>query len=567
MAAPKKVDESKLSVRAKAASVALAELQRSVRFFRLYPHDHPLCVGAVAESLDRVNRYVERQGALEVEVQRDGLYLDDEVVLRDSDQSTDLSTLLFPEGIREVSIDPGIETKELGDFIQILSAHYPEGDEITFTTDLLTELWRRDFAHIEYRIYDQLAPSAVQASRDPTVAQVADRIVDLCDKISGKAGGQGMDPSSDGLDVERFLAELDQARDQGELDELANWATRPEKVDAFLDSTLGRARKELLHELTDAHQGDPLGRALDVVVWAAPDESGPAADDVARFVAGSTMASLAKGDVERAMGTISRLPGGTAHSDTIARTVADRLSSEHGLSLLTTALAEQTRRMGQAELLDLGSRYLARLQSSAVPGVCQLYSTVASEAVRRVLREYLSGHLDSAAEEIAAITTKAEDRKIIEEAATLLASGKRDSRAWRLLQEAAGDTLHAMRSAVAMDVIDTATGEKQRRERVRQLSKSASKAERLEALEELGERPSPKLFEELCAIALDAEFAQRDEDEVQAVLGLVVRIGALRAVRVLTELSGRKAGLFGRKEIGRVAAIAKEHLDGLRGAR
>jgi hypothetical protein len=561
----KKVDESKLSVRAKAASVALAELQRSVRFFRLYPHDHPLCTGAVGESLDRINRFVERQGALEVEVQRDGLYLDDEVVLRDSDQSTDLSSLLFPEGIREVSIDPGIGHKELGDFISIMSAHYPEGEEVTFTTDLLTELWRRDFAHIEYRIYDQLAPSAVTANRDPTVAQVADRIVDLVDRIGGKPGAAGTDPSNEGLDVDKFLGELEAAQAEGSLDELANWATRPEKVDAYLESSLGRARKQLLHELVDPHQGDPLGRALDVVVWAAPVESGPAPDDVARFVAGSTMAALAKGDVEKAMNTLSRLPEGTAQADAIAKTIAGRLGSDHGLSLLTTALAEKTKRLGPQELMELGTRYLSRLQDAAVPGACQLYPTVESEPVRRVLREYLSGHLDVGAEAIAAIT-KADDRKIVEEAASMLASGKRDSRAWKLLQEAASDTLHAVRSAVATDVIDTVTGEKQRRERVRQLTRSTSKAERLAALTELAERPTSKLFEELCTIALDAEFALRDEDEVQAVLGLVVRIGQLRAVRVLTELSGRKAGLFGRKEIGRVAVFAKEHLDALRGA-
>lgn len=565
MAAPKKVDESKLSVRAKAASVALAELQRSVRFFRLYPHDHPLCVGAVGESLDRINRYVERQGALEVEVQRDGLYLDDEVVLRDSDQSTDLSSLLFPEGIREVSIDPGIEHKELGDFIAIMSAHYPEGEEVTFTTDLLTELWRRDFAHIEYRIYDQLAPSAVTANRDPTVAQVADRIVDLVDRIGGKPGATGTDPSNDGLDVDKFLGELEAAQAEGSLDELANWATRPEKVDAYLESTLGKARRQLLHELTDPHQGDPLGRALDVVVWAAPVESGPAPDDVARFVAGSTMAALAKGDLEKATNTLARLPEGTAQADAIAKTVAGRLGSDHGLELLTTALAEKTKRLGPQELMELGTRYLSRLQEAAVPGACQVYPTIESEPVRRVLREYLSSHLDVGAEAIAGIT-RADDRRIVEEAASMLASGKRDSRAWKLLQEAAGDTLHAVRSAVALDVIDTVTGEKQRRERVRQLAKSGSKAERLAALAELGEKPGPKLFEELCAIALDAEFAQRDEDEVQAVLALVVRIGQLRAVRVLTELSGRKAGLFGRKEIGRVAALAREHLDALRGA-
>ncbi len=565
MAAPKKVDESKLSVRAKAASVALSELQRSVRFFRLYPHDHPLCVGAVGESLERLNRYVERQGALEVEVQRDGLYLDDEVVLRDSDQSTDLSSLLFPEGIREVSIDPGNDHKELGDFIQILSAHYPEGEEVTFTTDLLTELWRRDFAHIEYRIYDQLAPSAVTANRDPTVGEVADRIVALVDRVAGE-GGPGTDPSNDGLDVDKFLGELDAAQAEGSLDELANWATRPEKVDAYLESSLGKARKQLLHELTDPHQGDPLGRALDVVVWAAPVESGPAPDDVARFVAGSTMAALAKGDVEKAMNTLSRLPEGTAQADAIARTIAGRLGSDHGLGLLTTALAEKTKRLGPQELMELGTRYLARLQDAAVPGACQVYPTIESEPVRRVLREYLSSHLDIGAEAIAAIT-KGDDRRIVEEAASMLASGARDSRAWKLLQEAAGDTLHAVRSAVALDVIDTVTGEKQRRERVRQLARSGSKAERLAALTELAERPNTKLFEELCTIALDAEFTQRDEDEVQAVLALVVRIGQLRAVRVLTELAGRKAGLFGRKEIGRVAVIAKEHLDALRGAR
>lgn len=561
----KRQDDSRLSARGKAAAVALADLQKAVRFFRLYPHEHPLCKEIVGEALEKLARFLDKHGALELEVQREGVLLDEELVLRDSEQSTDLSALLHPEGIRELSIDPGIDAQELGELVRILSAHYPEGEELSFTTDLLTELWKTDLPHIEYRIFDQLAPTSLKgAQRDASVAPVAERIDDLVDELAGKKGAQPvLDEQLTGLDVDRFLAELEAAAAAGTLDDVANWATKPEQVEVYLASPEGAPRRRLLLELGDPVHGDPLGRAMDSVVWALPrPEAKGGEEDVARFVAGATLAALGRGEVEAATATLARLPAGP-EAAAVSQVVSARLGSEQGLGLLATALETRRGRVGEQELTDIGQRYLSYLDGGALPAMCQVYPTVGSEVIRRVFREYLSSRVEQGAEAIASMTLAA-DRTVAEEAAQLLASAGRGSEAWRLLERAADDGMNAVASAVARDVLDTVTGEKLRRERVRVVQRGPDKAERMAALEALAPTAGPRLFEDLLPTVHDHEFPRRDEDEVEAVLELLVRSGGLRSVRALQELAQRRTLIFGRKEAQRASAIAQRHLDALK---
>jgi hypothetical protein len=555
--------DDKLSPQAKAAAVALAEVQKAIRFFRLYPHDHPFCGTSIDESVDRLNRYLERHGALEVEVTREGLSLEDQIVLRDSEQSTDLSALLFPEGVRTLTIEPAIPKEELFDFVQILSAAYPEGqgEEISFAADLLTALWRRDFSHIEYKIYDQLSPGAVDSSSDPALSPVVERIQALVGQLVGDEDDEqltrGNGDGAGKLDVQRFLDELDQLGAKGELDDMALWATDPERAEKFLASPEGAARQALLDELRDPFLTDNLSRAADLVAWAATqDQDAPASEDVARFLAGSTLNALTKNDVERATALLGRVPT-TAGSEEVVRFVSARLGTDQSLALLATALEAERSATPTAPIIDRGLRYLSLLDATAVSGVCQLYSTVGSPDVRKVFQRYLSSRVQEAPEEIAKITL-AGDARVVAEAASVLASAGRDSRAWRLLEEAAG------RSQAAREVLDDATGEKGRRELVRIVISDPSEQRRLEALGQLEEAGNVRSFDDLAALVQDAAFAQREEVEIGRVLDLLVKAGSLRAVRVLQELAGRKTILFGRREAQRLSALARERLDGLR---
>src|SRR5581483_4113022 len=121
-----KPEAVKQTARARAGGQALGELQKAIRFFRLYPHTHPFCTQAVDASEEHLKRFLEKSGALDVEIRRDGCYIEDALVLPDSGQSTDLTALLYPEGIRALTLEVGLPRQEIFDFVEILSAHYPE---------------------------------------------------------------------------------------------------------------------------------------------------------------------------------------------------------------------------------------------------------------------------------------------------------------------------------------------------------------------------------------------------------------------------------------------------------
>ena len=74
-----------ISERAKIAGVAFAHLQRAVRFYRLYPHDHPFCRDSLADTHASLSEFHREYGPLEVEVDYDGFLVDDQLVLSRDD--------------------------------------------------------------------------------------------------------------------------------------------------------------------------------------------------------------------------------------------------------------------------------------------------------------------------------------------------------------------------------------------------------------------------------------------------------------------------------------------------
>lgn len=552
----KRHDDSRLSARGKAAAAALADLQKAVRFHRLYPPTHRLCVDSVGEACAKLGQFLGQHGALELEVLSEGIALDGELVLRDSEQSTDLSALLHPEGIRELTIEPGIEAQELSELVQVLAAHYTEGDDGAASAgDLLTHLWRRDLPHVDHRIVDQLAPAVLTgAPRAEEVASIAQRIGSLADELSGaRAGGPVQDPTLEGLDVDRFLAALE----PGELVlEGAPAAARA------VDPARGAERRALHGEL-EAGAGALPARALDVVLWAlARPEAGPAVDDAAGFVAAGATAALGRADLRAALALLDRL----GDEGPLAAAVKARLSTEQGLGPLAAALDARRGELGAAELHDLGARLLDRLGPGVTAAVCKVYPATGAETARRVFREHLAARLEANLDDVAALL-RSSDRRVAEDAARLLAGGGRGGPGWQLLEEAAEDASDPARCETARAVLDDASGERARRERVRTLQQGAGKPERLAALEALRASPGPRLFDELLPAIQDPEFGRRDEDEVEAFLDALVQAGGIRAVRTLQELTQRRTLLFGRKETQRASAVAQRHLDALRGRR
>ncbi len=536
----RKLDDSKLSAKAKHAGAVLNELQKAIRFFRLYPHEHPFCVQSTADSHARLLGFGERFGALELQIQREGVFVDDELVLRESEQSTDLSQLLHPEGVRELSIEAGCPLEELRDMVTILSAHYPEGqEEVSFAADLLTSLWRRDFASIEYKIQDQLSPTAVQAGQDEALAPIVQRIEEVVGELGGRGDG-GDDPGGGGLDIDAFLAEVDERALAQALDDKATWATMPERAEDYLHTPQGAGRQALLGRLRDPLQGDTLGRAADVVAWGSARPDLVAREDVARFLAGSTLAVLGKGDLQAAAGLLERLPD----DPDVRGAVTQRVAAPEALQLVVQAVSVARTPADQAAVEATALGLFERLEpAAAVQGVVSIYPGVESPRARRVLQGVLGSRLEAGLPAVTSLL-EAPDERVAREISRLLAGAGRDSAAWRALQSAAHAQGSSRSATIARDVLDELTGEKGLRERLAVVLESPDRDARLAALEQLGRSPRPSLFDPLARLA-HGDLSRRDAEEVDRVLGLLVAAGGLRAVRTLNDLADRRTGLLG----------------------
>src|SRR5690242_13361746 len=115
-----------LSDRAELAKTALGHLQKTVRFYRLYPHEHRFCVQGLGDTFTALSEFHKAHGPLAVEVGHDGLFLDEELALPEGESKNDLVGLFYFEAIRELTLDLGMPKEELATLVQILSARYPE---------------------------------------------------------------------------------------------------------------------------------------------------------------------------------------------------------------------------------------------------------------------------------------------------------------------------------------------------------------------------------------------------------------------------------------------------------
>jgi len=540
-----KKDAPTLKRRLKAGGLALAELQKSLRFLRLYPREHPLCIRSIGEACGRLSGFLEEHGALEAEVGREGLYLDGELVLESGDQSSDLTEVLFPEGVRQLGFAVGLTEGELEELVAILAAKRSEVAG-AFAADLVTALWRRDFEHVTCQIHDQLSPTTLVEAHDPAMVGLREEVGEVAGAMPGYAGDAAA----------AALLEAVEAR-AAEADEPAAWRARFDRVEEHLATPAGAERRRLRDALRRPEATAVLERAHAAVVWTARQGVGEP-DDVGRFLAGAVLTALRTGDVQRALRLLEQ--GEEVEGGRITTSVRARLGAREALETFSRAL-EVHRDLDADGLVGLGMGYLTRLGPEVVPGVCALYPAIGDPAVRRVFRRLLSVHVEVAADRIEPLT-RHPDPQVVKEAVGILALGGDGSTARRILAAAAEDP-HATRGSLAREALDVVTGERRRRKLVARVKDDPDRRTRIAALAELMEEGSPKTFEDLRELVADPELTQRDDEEILLLFRALGKLGGLRSVRVLSEIA-RKRSLFRRRDTMRLRGLAESSLASMR---
>jgi HEAT repeat protein len=120
--------------------------------YSLYPEDHSICINTFDQFQHQIEKFLETYNSLRLEVQKDRLLFQGDVIHVDEMEEGTLSFTLFRDGIRWVEIRNGIDSAEIKEFLRILKTYrtLPEEPE----GDLVTALWESKFPHIKYDVAD-----------------------------------------------------------------------------------------------------------------------------------------------------------------------------------------------------------------------------------------------------------------------------------------------------------------------------------------------------------------------------------------------------------------------------
>jgi hypothetical protein len=146
----------------------LAAFEKAVKTVRMYLPHNTQSVLFTKRAHRMLQEYLDLHGELHLTVGRFELYHLGEVVYQNKERSTSLAYALYRDGIRELTLRPGIEPQEFSDLV--------EGFNRDFTiesldSDLVTYFWERNFRHLDYRAIDDLADDYLPAD----IAQAGNR--------------------------------------------------------------------------------------------------------------------------------------------------------------------------------------------------------------------------------------------------------------------------------------------------------------------------------------------------------------------------------------------------------
>src|SRR5690606_24636308 len=121
----------------------LVTLGKAFRAYQLYDENNPVRRRFLETRRTEMQQLWEETDGITLTVDEDHFYLGGQEVYRSESRADSLAFLFFKDGVRELTLLPGLERDELERFLGVLQRArkiVPEGD------DLLTILWEEDLA-------------------------------------------------------------------------------------------------------------------------------------------------------------------------------------------------------------------------------------------------------------------------------------------------------------------------------------------------------------------------------------------------------------------------------------
>lgn len=157
----------------------LSLIAKALRAVQLYLPNNPVYQRAVENVKVACRKIWEATGDLVLDVQESDLRWEGNVVYHNEQKNESIAWTLFKDGVRTVTLRPGVEENEIVRFMQVL--HQGRTLQADAADDLLTLLWQEDFQFLSYTFQevqvDQPAPiEAEEPSSTPAPVEVQQQV-------------------------------------------------------------------------------------------------------------------------------------------------------------------------------------------------------------------------------------------------------------------------------------------------------------------------------------------------------------------------------------------------------
>lgn len=514
-----------------ARDVILA-LERAVRTRRTYTSDHARSVECTEELLAKFLEFFNNYAYMRLEITPEELRFEKRTLVKVPAHEPHLPFMLFKDGLREIRFHRGISRDEILEFLNVLETDPRELREMD--EDLVSLLWSRDFASIDYVAVDEFdaveAPPGVDPAMAPEIRQIATRIQDLSQRYVGE-GVPSIHPAED---THTAAPAVDLT------------AAAPPDLEALFGAEDPFARLRASIELDTV--GSAIERAIEAL-YALP--ANVPAQEVEEMVTRIVSHYIQRHDYCGIGHLLRRLRPMCAQRPAVGRAYA-KLSAELTAPDLADNLVEflNRRYTGDEEGLR---QFLVALANDSGPLVCRIYSRVASQRTRRVLREHLLRQGVKSVEAVRHLLLSGE--RVLSEVMDLLM----ELRPTGLVKELEEFLVHPS-FTVRLQAI-TLLGRLEGLQRTRLLFgqlENPDKRVRMHVLKTLGQARDAGTAPFLIDWINNKDFVGRDADEKRAAFQALVAICGEGAVPVLEKIAAARPPLLGRQkhQETREAAIA-----------
>ena len=218
----------------------------TVKNLSLYPQGHTICSNSINQFHTQLTAFLEQYGKLRLEIEREKVLYNGEIISEDSPEEGALHYILFRDGIRWIEFIEGIGQEELSDILSIINKYTklsaePEGD-------IVTTFWETDFPHMHYEVAEFFFSGDLETEKFTDL--ISGRTTE--DKPAGSDWREADDPNDAEIDLMTIRLSSKEEIELKEMIAMEEQADLTSYLDALLDSLFQQKEDVIFSKILEA---------------------------------------------------------------------------------------------------------------------------------------------------------------------------------------------------------------------------------------------------------------------------------------------------------------------------